>query len=74
MIHLKCISLNNLPCQTRPTLVNINSNQPLYYPFTISVNKCGGSCNTIDDPNTRAYVPNKVRNMNVKVFNLLSGK
>ena len=46
---LKCVSLNNRPCQPRPILVNINSNQPLYCPFTVSVNKCGGSCNTIID-------------------------
>ena len=33
----------------RPTLINIHSNEPLYYQFTVSVCKCGGSCNTIDD-------------------------
>ena len=49
----KCIKdlfLNNRSCQARPKLVNINSNEPLYYPFTVSVNKFGRSCNTIDDP------------------------
>ena len=25
----------------------------------ISVNKCGGSCNTMDDPYARVCVPNK---------------
>ena len=71
--RMKCISLNNRPCQARATLVGINSNEPLYYPFTVSPNKCGGSCNTIDDLYGRACVPNKVKNMNVKVFNLMSG-
>ena len=32
-----------------------------------------GNCNTIDDQNARVYVPNKIKNMNVKVFNLMSG-
>ena len=33
---------------------------------------CGGSCNTINDPNARVFVPNKVKKMKVKVFNLTS--
>ena len=42
---MECVSLNNRPDQPRPTLVNITSNEPLdYYPFTVSVNKCGWSC------------------------------
>ena len=47
---IKCVSLNNQPCQARPTLVNVNSNKPLYNPITASVKKYGRSCNTIDDP------------------------
>ena len=42
------------------------------YPFTVSVNKCGGSCNTVDDVYDQVCVSNKVKNMNVKVFNLIS--
>ena len=29
----------------------------LLYPYTVSVNKCGGSCNTIEDPYARFCVP-----------------
>ena len=46
---IKCVSLNNRPCQARPTLVNSGINETLFHPFTDSVNKCGGSCNTIYD-------------------------
>ena len=46
---IKCVSTKNQPCQARPTLVNINSDETLFYPFTVTVNKCGGSSNTIDD-------------------------
>ena len=46
---IKCLTLNNRPCQARPILVNINSDETFFYPFTVSVNKCGGICNTIDD-------------------------
>ena len=30
-----------------------------FYPFTGSVNKCGGSCNTINDPYARVCVLDK---------------
>ena len=43
-----------------------------FHLFTVSVNKCVGSCNAINDPHDQVYVPNKVNNMNVKVFNLIS--
>ena len=50
------LTLNNRPCQARPTLVNINSDETLFYPFTESVDKCGGSCNTIDDQYARVQI------------------
>ena len=31
------------------------------------VKSCSGSCNTIDDPYTWVCVPNKIKNINVKV-------
>ena len=70
---ISCVSLNNHPRTAGSTLVNINSEETFFYPFTASVNKCGGSCNTIDDPYARFCVPNKVKNMNVELFNLMSG-
>ena len=69
---IKCVSLNKRSCKAIPTIVDIKSNETLFYPLTVSVNKCGGSCNTIDDPCARVCAPNKVKNMNVKVFNLMS--
>ena len=70
------MSLNNQPCQAGLTLVNANSNEILFFffffSFTVSVNKRGGSYSTIDDPYARVCVPDKVKSMNVKVFNLMS--
>ena len=37
-----------------------------------SVNKCSGSCNNISNPFAKLYVPDVVKNINVKVFNLMS--
>ena len=55
--RIKYVAPNNQLFQARPTLLNINTNQPLYYPFTSSVNKCAGSCSTISD----LYVENMVQ-------------
>ena len=65
-------SLNNQPCQARPTVANINSDETLFYPFTIIVNKCGGGCNAIDDPYAPFCVPNKVKKYSCKsiLFNI----
>ena len=66
-----CVSLNNWPCQARPTLANIKSNQPFYYQFPASIKKFGGRCNTIEDPYAGVCAPNKVKIVNVKVFKLM---
>ena len=68
---IKCVSLTNRPCQGR--LVNVNFDKTFFYPFIVNVNKCGGNCNTIDDPYARGHVPEKVKNINAKVFNLMLG-
>ena len=37
---LECTSIKNEECKVRPEIVNINSNNPIFYPFSIKVNKC----------------------------------
>ena len=69
---LKCVSMNNQERKVRPEIININSNEPLFYPYSIKVNKWTGSCNNINDPYSTMCVPDVVKNMNVKVFNLMS--
>ena len=53
--------------------MNLNSDETRFYSFIVSVNKCCGTCYTIDDPYAEVCIPNKVKNMNIKVFNLMSG-
>ena len=69
---LKCVSLKNQECKVRPEIVSINSNDPIFYPFGIKVNKCSGNCNSINDPYAKTCVPDTVKILNVKVFNLMS--
>ena len=47
---LECVSMNNQECKTRIKIININNNEPVFYPFSIQVNECSGSCNNINDP------------------------
>ena len=58
---IKYIFLNNQPCQAKSTSVNINSNELLNCPFTVNVNQCGVSCNTIDDAYAQLYAPDKAK-------------
>ena len=69
---LSCISMNNQPCKARPEIINVNSNNPIFYPFSIKTSKCSGSCNNINDPYAKICVPDVVKDLNVKVFNLMS--
>ena len=53
----RCISMTNQECKVRPELVNVNSNEPVFYPFSIKKSKCSWSCNNISDSNTKMCVP-----------------
>ena len=58
---LNCVSMNNQECKVRPKIVDINSNNPMFYPFSIKVNKCSGNCNNINDPYAKTCVPDTVK-------------
>ena len=39
-IPSKCVSINNQGCRIRPEIINIDSNEPTFYPYSIiKVNK-----------------------------------
>ena len=66
---LDCISMKNQECKVRPEIININTNNPICYPFSVKINRGNGNCNNINDPYARICVSGTV---NVKVFNLMS--
>ena len=68
---LNCVLMNNQECKVRIKIVDINSNNPMFYPFSIKVNKCSGNYNNINNPYTKICVPDIVKDLNVKVFNYL---
>ena len=69
---LKCVLMNNQECKIRPQIININRNEPSFYRYSVKINKFGGSCNNINGPYAKLCVPDVVKNINVKVFNLIS--
>ena len=69
---LSCISMKNQECKTRPQVINVNRDEPVLFPFSIETSKCSGSCNNINYPYAKICVPDIVKNLNVKVFNLMS--
>ena len=69
---LSCISMNNQECKVRPQIVNVNGDDPVFFPFSIKTSKCSGSCNNINNPYAKLRVPDIVKNLNLKVFTLMS--
>ena len=64
--------MNNQECKAIPKIIDLNNNEPVFYLYSIKVNKCSGSCNNINDPYAKLCVPDIIKSINVKVFNLMS--
>ena len=69
---LKCISRNNQEWKVRPETVDVNSDEPVFFPFSNKTSKCSVSCNNINNQYAKLCVPEIVKNFNVRLFNLMS--
>ena len=58
---LNCVSMNNQECKVRPKIIDINSDNPIFYPFSVKINRCSGNCNNINDPYAKVCVPDIVK-------------
>ena len=70
---LECVSVTNQECMPRPKILDVNEGvgEALFYSYNVLVNKCSGSCNTLDDPMAKLCVPNIIKRVNMKVYNFL---
>ena len=72
--HIKCISLSNQKCMTQPTVINLHPNEYSqefhYYPFSVKLYRCVGSCNTLNDLSNKVFVPSKTEDLNLTMFNI----
>ena len=75
--HTKCVSLSNQKCKIQPTFINLQANEYgqefHYYPFTVKLNKCVGSCNTLNNLSNKVCVSNKTEDLNLSTFNMIIG-
>ena len=67
---MKHSSLYDESCLVRAT--DINPNELHYNSFTISLDTCNGSCNTLDYQCGRKYVSNKTKDIILNVFNMIT--
>ena len=70
---LECVSVINQKCMPRPKILDVNEGvgEALFYPYNVQVNKCSGSCNTLDNPMAKLCVPGIVKRVNMQVYNFL---
>ena len=70
---LECVSTVNQKCMTRPKILDVNEGvgEALFYPYNVLVNKCSGSCDTINNPMSKLCVPNVIKRLNMQVYNFL---
>ena len=75
--HTKCVLLSNHKCMIQPTLTNLHpkehSQEFHYYPFAVKLDRCVGSCNTLNDLSSKLCVPNKTEDLNLSAFNMITG-
>ena len=75
--HTTCILISNQKHMTQPTLINLHRNaysqEFHYYPFVVKLDRCIGSCNTVNNLSNKVCVPNKTEDLNVCIFNMIIG-
>ena len=73
----KCVSLSSQKYMIQPTLINLHPNEYSqkfhYYPFAVKLDRCVKSCNTLDDLFNKVHVPNKTKDLNLSVFEMITG-
>ena len=60
---LECVSVVHQKRMPRPKIVDVNEGvgEALFYSYNVQVNKCSGSCNTLDNPMAKLCVPNVIK-------------
>ena len=75
--YIKCVSLNNKKCMIQPILIILHpseySEEFHYYSFSVKLDRCDGSCNTLNDLSNKLCVLNKIEKLNLSVFNMITG-
>ena len=66
-----------IKCMIQPTFIRLHPNEYSqgfhYYPFVVKLDRCVGSCNTINDLSNKVCILNKAEDLNLSVFNMVTG-
>ena len=64
---LESISVINRKCMPRPKILDVNEGvgEALFYTYNVLVNKCSGSCDTINNPMVKLCVPGIIKRVNM---------
>ena len=70
---IECVSVVNQKCMPRLKILGVNEGvgEALFYPYNVLVNKCSGSCDTINNPMAKLCIPDIVKRVNMQVYNFL---
>ena len=75
--HTTCVLLSNQKCMIQPTLINLHPyeySQEFHYSyFSVRLDRCAGSCTTLNDLFNKVWVPNKTEYLNLSAFNMITG-
>ena len=75
--YTKCVSWSNQKCTIQPTLINLHPNEYSkeyhYYPFAVKLDRCVGSCNTLNDLSNKVCIPNETEDLNLSMFKMITG-
>ena len=61
--------MNNQKCKIRSKIINVNTNELMFYPYSITINKCKGNGNTIKDPYAKLFVPDTIQSIQFNAKN-----
>ena len=61
----------------QPTHINLHPNEYSqefhYYPSEVKLDRCVRSCNTLNDLSNKVCIANKTEDLNLSVFNMITG-
>ena len=60
--------MNNQKCKVRPEIIKVDSEEQVFFPFSITTSKRSGNGNHMNNPNVKLCVPDVVKNVNVRTF------
>ena len=69
----ECVSVINRKCMPRPKILDVNEGvgEALFYRYNVLVNKCSGTCDTVNNPMAKLCVPGIFKRVNMQVYNFL---